>query len=432
MIEIYEVIVFMKKKEVDILSSPGFKKILFDFCKAKQTIYNYSPEVFNKKVENFFVNIDKITFITKDNPLRIFVGNYKPKKKEVVLKFNPSGEFNSEQMQIIAHELNHAWNDGPKRRGIFLFPIKALKEKIKNPLDFKIVDEVINEAETQILLSQGLKSKAKNSDKKDGQFHGYAQHEPIFEVLCILCNQNGVEFLRDIEGKNIFGIISHISNKMKIPEDEVNIKFQKVVALISKLHVNIARYNAKNARIAFKSFLKKEEECEFANIEDYVTEFPQIYEILKDAIEKSGYSEEDKKRIMLKFQAAHERHAAKIVGDEEDKEKLIYYLQYDKNNPDTKFDFGKIESDDLISSGEYDFVFKEEKETFLKRILRGLKSKNIALPESNNDTKNSVDMIQRMQEAFNEKYCVRTTSSIPTSQISHKIPRVKDRKKGDR
>lgn len=70
----------MKKKEVDILSSPGFKQILFDFCKAKQAVYNYSPEVFNKKIENFFSNIDKITFIPRNKPFGIVAGRYKPKK----------------------------------------------------------------------------------------------------------------------------------------------------------------------------------------------------------------------------------------------------------------------------------------------------------------------------------------------------------------
>lgn len=419
----------MKKKEVDILSSPGFKQLLFDFCKAKQAVYNYSPEEFNKKVENFFGNIDKMIFITSNNPLRIFRGMYKPNKKEIVLKFNPNEEFTSEQMQTIIHELNHAWNCEPKRRGIFLRPIKELKKRIKNPLDFKLMDEVINEAEVQILLSQQLKSKVTNRDNTDGRFNGYVQHEPIFEVLCILCNQTGVEFLRDIEGKDILGIISHISNKTKIPEDEVTIKFQEIATLISKMNYNMDRYNHKNAMNFLKSTLFKKEEVVFANIEDYVTEFPEIYRILKDAINKSGYSDEDKKKIMLKFEAAHERHASNIIGHDEDKEKLITYIKYDKNNPDAKFDFGKIESDDLISSGEYDFVFKEEKETFLKRILRGLKSRNKVLPESNSDTNNSVDIIHRMQEAFNEKYCVRTTSSIPTSPISYKKPKVNVRKK---
>lgn len=329
-------------------------------------------------------------------------------------------------MQVITHELNHAWNYEPnKRLGIFSLPLKKLSNKLQNILDFKLFDEVINESETQILLSKELKSKSKKSDNTVGEFHGYAAHEPVFEVMCILCNQSGVEFLRDIEGKDIFGIISHISNKMKIPEDEVNIKFQEVATLISKLNYNISRYNAKNARIAFKSLLKKEE-FESANIEEYVTEFPQIYGIIKDAINKSGYSDEDKKKIMLKLEAAHERHASNIIDDNENKEKLITYIQYDKNNPDAKFDFDRIESDGLISSCKYDLVFKEEKEPFFKRILQRFKSRNKALPESNSNIDNSIDMTQTMQTAFNAKYRVRTLSSISTSPISHGDEPVKD------
>ena len=399
----------MKKKEVDTLNSPGFKKILFDFCKAKQAVYNYTPEEFNKKVVIFFNNINKITFKPTKNPFKIFSGLYKPNKKEIVLKFQSEQEFTSEQIQCLLHELNHAWNYIDKKRvGIIPKPIKQLN----NPLDFKLIDEILNEAETQVLVSDSLKCQSNKNTNTNAYFHGYKKFEPMFEILCILCNQNGLDFLRSIEGKDIFGIISHISSKMRISEKDVNRKFQEITALISKMNYNIAKYNHKNAIKFLKSQFTKEQDFEFANIEEYVKEPQEIYQIFKEAIEKSGYDEEEKQKIMLKFEFAYDKMLDNLLENDSDKEKVISQAEFDRNNPNARFDFGKIDSEELISSGNYEFVFKTKKESIFSRLLR---RKNKLLPTRDNKSESNTDPLQT---TFDAKYRVTYTHPEYVESIS--------------
>ena len=355
----------MKKREVDIQNSPELKKFLIDFCNAKMAIYRYSKKEFNQKVENFFKNIKKINFAPKKS-LRGCKGTYNYRKKELCLYSENLNELSEEEILALVHELNHAWNFEPnKRHGII--PKTGIRSKLKNLLDFKIWEETINEAETQALCSSQLR-KTKEESSEENTFNGYIEEESLFEMLCIICNQTGMDFLKDIEGQDILGIIKHISNQSKVPEEEVNNTIQNIAAIYTRLKTNVNKFNLKLSLNLMSAFRKSQD----LNIMDILPEMnikegQQIYETLKSFIKNSGYNSKEKELISLKFEALQDRMALRFFEFEELQDKFISHEEYDKNNPDSKFNFDKIESDASISYRKIPLIFKTEKESIFKR-----------------------------------------------------------------
>ena len=71
-------------------------------------------------------------------------------------------------------------------------------------------------------------------------------------------------------------------------------------------------------------------------------------------------------------------------------------MPYDSNNPDTSFDFGRVDSPELISDCDYVFVFKEKKEPFLKRIFQKRKNATKLLSDGKNpNSKNKEAKLMR-------------------------------------
>lgn len=297
----------MKEREIDIPNSPGIRKLLMDFCNAKMSIYKYSKEEFDKKTENFFKNIKKITISEKKSSSNV-EGSYNSLTKKLHLYLENINEISGEAINAIVHELNHAWNFEPhKRRGIMPPIISSLNSKFKKRLDFYIWDEALNEAETQALCSSILRTQ-KGYISKENIFYSYSEEESIFEMLCIISNQSGINFLKDIEGQNIFEIITHISNQSKVPEEEVDNTIQTIAALYSRLKVNASKFNfllSSNMRTSYEKYGDIIGSLPDMNIK----EGQQIYETLKNFIQNSGYNQEEKKLILLKLEALQDRMA---------------------------------------------------------------------------------------------------------------------------
>jgi len=294
----------MKKREIDIPNSPEIKKILIDFCNAKMSMYNYTKEEFEQKTEKFFKHIKKMTVCERKTSRNdgYIGGSYNYFTKELLIYSENIDKLSVEEMFSLVHELNHIWNFEPhKRKGII--PQTAINSQIKNRYYFHIWDEAINEAETQVLCYSLLRIQ-----NKENTFKSYPEEESIFEMLCIISNQTGINFLKDIEGKNILEIIEHISNQSKVPEEEVNNTILNIATLYSKLRVNARRFNFLLGLNMKASYAKSEDIDLLSSLPDMnIKEGQQIYEILKNFIKNSGYNQEEKDLIFLKLEALIDR-----------------------------------------------------------------------------------------------------------------------------
>lgn len=96
------------------------------------------------------------------------------------------------------------------------------------------------------------------------------------------------------------------------------------------------------------------------------------------------------------------------------KNKFISHEEYDKNNPDSKFDFGRIESDKLISSRYSSIIFKPQKESFFKKVLRKIKGKEITTLPSGFSTHSSSANISSDTPQKNNIRVIPTVETIGT------------------
>ncbi len=265
----------MKKKIIYREESPNLKKVMEDFCKAKQSIYQYSPEEYEQKVKNFYENVQSIQFL-QTTLLSAAIGQgggFARKKGNIVLRTKESdykgrNRLDSHTMQVLIHELNHAWNyEKNKRLGIISKPLT--KSRI---MKYMYIMEAINEAEAQLLCSEDLKFGA-SGDRKyipdEKEFLGYGIEETsIFQMLCTVCNQTGFDFLKSIEGMTIEGIISHISTRTGCSIDDTTQYFEKFAELSLNARKEKGKITSKIAKAELKRSLKyarmsKEEKEEF-------------------------------------------------------------------------------------------------------------------------------------------------------------------------
>lgn len=269
----------MKKNIIYRDESPNLKKVMEDFCKAKQAIYQYSPEEYEQKVKNFYENVQSIQFI-QTTLLSAAIGQgggFARKKGNIVLRTKESNfkgrhRLSSHDMQVLIHELNHAWNyEKNKRLGIISKPLT--KSRI---MKYIYIMEAINEAEAQLLCSEDLKRGEFFNPHRDSkyipdenEFFGYGIEESsIFQMLCTVCNQSGSDFLKSIEGMTVEGIISHISTRTGCSIDDTTKYFDKFAELTLNARKEKGKITSKIAKAELKQNLKyvrmsKEEKEEF-------------------------------------------------------------------------------------------------------------------------------------------------------------------------
>ena len=108
-----------KKVEIKLRESDKLRDIVKQFCELKMEIYRYNLEDWTLRVENFLKNIEKVTFnpnVRMHNPEKL--GSYCATRKEIALYYAFETTLSPETLQILLHELNHAWNYDPDKSQI--------------------------------------------------------------------------------------------------------------------------------------------------------------------------------------------------------------------------------------------------------------------------------------------------------------------------
>ena len=105
----------MKKNIIYREESPNLKKVMEEFCKAKQAIYQYNAEEYQQKVKNFYNNVQSIQFLkpTLLSTAMRQIGGFARRNGNIILRtnrFKDRNRLDSDTMQVLIHELNHAWN----------------------------------------------------------------------------------------------------------------------------------------------------------------------------------------------------------------------------------------------------------------------------------------------------------------------------------
>ena len=322
---------------------------------------------------------------------------------------SPINNFSNINIKYIIHELNHAWNyEKGKRCNIFLLPIKFSDYK-----KYLYIMETINEAETQILCSEPLKRADITYDSKLGEFSGNYRifEESIFKTLCIICNQNGIEFLRSIEGMDINQLISYISQKTGYSISETTNYLDKLGLLHYTVQNSYNKFYSEHTapflEEVIKVFIKEpDKSCRDLNlqnmiddwlnkaiqIKEYIPEYQSIYEHSKEFISGiNRYSKKDKQMALLKFENIQDTLNPKIISSFYKVAKVIDNNKHtnilktypnlkvveheESNNPNFNavFELGKINSPDLIPNTEFQFSWTYRQENEVQKSLKGKK-----------------------------------------------------------
>ncbi len=221
-----------KKFKMDELP-PELQTLVDQYIEAKQSLYGYDEETLSKKVSHLYENIRSVTVTSKLTGL--VKGYYKPKAK--TLTISEATWLNGLDKETFIHELNHAWNTDKNR--INILPRKWSAEKKRK---YTTLNEMINEAETQILIGKNEPEKetAKvgisaasaivgNSGgsaldsglKAPGRFHCYSDVECLFETLVTVSNTTPIEFLKAIDGKDVDGIAEFMAKRTGHTKDRM-------------------------------------------------------------------------------------------------------------------------------------------------------------------------------------------------------------------
>lgn len=204
----------MKKKfKMDELP-PELESLVTQYIESKQSLYGYDKETLNKKVSQLYKNIRSITVTNK--LISNVKGYYRYRAK--TLTISEETWLNGLDKETFIHELNHAWNTDKNK--INVIPRKWSLDKKRK---YNIFNEIINEAETQILIGKnepekqtakvgigaaaaiaGSGGSAVDSGlKAPGRFHCYTDVECLFETFVTVANTTPTQFLKAIDGKDV-------------------------------------------------------------------------------------------------------------------------------------------------------------------------------------------------------------------------------------
>lgn len=362
-------------------------------------------------MKNFEDNITNCLLIYKEEKGTRTVGTYDSGKKRIIVSSDSATiEFSSVEMQRIIHELNHAWNyEYGKRCNIIVLPKEKDAEK-----KYLCIMEALNEAENQMMCSEELKKQNPKYKLGFREFNGYHLfEESIFNTLCVLCNQNGIEFLRSIDGMNVNELISYISEKTGYSFEETSNYIEKLGVLhntvISSFNKFTQAYSnpiqkelmqilaMKNLKInSDKSPISEGKKIlqDWINgsrqVKDDMPEYQEIYELSKKFIEGTLYGKKDKSTIQLKFEAMQDVINEKIIEDfsqmlglfwrddmpqnileEFPNLRAIEHNEYDRENADAKFEFGSVQSTDLIKYEEFQYPWSYRQKNRVQESIEG-------------------------------------------------------------
>ena len=420
----------MEKIIIPKEESPNLQKIMRDFCLAKQAVYNYDSKTFERKVENFERNIKHLVivigYIPSKSSRRKLRGQFKSQTKELfIFVDHQATKFSIYDLLTVNHELNHAWNyEEGKRLNIFSLPI--------NDDDFKkysCLMETLNEAEAQLLHSYKLEEEY-TRNLSGGKFSGAYRmfEESIFKTLCIICNQNGTEFLRSIDGMNVTEIISYISQKTGYSLEET----KSYIDTLGLLHYTIEdsfrafehEHSMPILKKAIQIFNEQQSESDrdsaiqnllndwlnkSIQIKEYIPEYQKVYQLSRKFIDNiSTYSKEEKQMALLKFEAIQDILNKYIVSSfylvasaiDSDRPqdiieshpnlKVVEHEEYDKTNPNAIVEFGRIDSNDLITNTEFQFSWDYRQKNEVQKSLKGKNLFSRVTTSSLNKVKNFI------------------------------------------
>ncbi len=232
-----------------------FKPILNGFFEMKQSVYGIDDTEMEEKIKETMSNIKDIKYTNNKNIL----ASYDINKNEIHIGKNISNQIKKDGLnytilQGMFHEISHAYDykscpeskkqehiiDGKKTK------LKPIRKQGINPIEnnnlktgkYLLLDECLNEAKAQVLLQIGNKSSISGNSSKL-KFNAYQELQPIFETLCSVNNMNYLEFLKNIEGKDINEIAQMMSEKNGISKEKTDRYLVELAESSKNIYVNI-------------------------------------------------------------------------------------------------------------------------------------------------------------------------------------------------
>ena len=267
--------------------SEGMQILMDDFLQAKRSFYNWDDETFKQKSENFKSNVKKVKF-RSERRYSQSMGHYNYRNGKVVLDMDGS-DIRSFETRGIVHELNHAFNYEKGKR-LNLLDGKNIR---KSAQKYQALSEIINEAETQVLFDRSY-NQALGRQEPEG-FSTYQDLETVFKTLCICTNQNAVQFLRGIEGKDLDEFVEDFAKN----SGHTTVEAQKFIDLVSEQMEDIKKQGKK---------IK-----EFADLNN-ITQYQTIYDMSASYIEDSSFDEHSRREMQEKLISIQPEVIGNILG----------------------------------------------------------------------------------------------------------------------
>jgi hypothetical protein len=278
-----------------------FKPILNSFFEMKQSVYGIDDAEMEEKIKETMSNIKNIKYTNKANIEALYNFN----KNEIVIGKEMSNQIKKNGLDYkilenIFHEISHAYDhksstesknqkylvDGKKAK------LKSMYGQGINPFEkgkiktgkYMQLDECINEAKTQVLLQLGHNSSSTPGDSSKLRFNGYQELQPIFETLCSVNNMDYLEFLKNIEGKDINEISHMMSEKNGISKD----KTDKYLEELCESIIDISK-NMRNG--FFKKYLNNKKRKEY--LEKGFKDYEKVDNISKEYLDEINIADKD-------------------------------------------------------------------------------------------------------------------------------------------
>jgi len=377
-----------------------FKPILIGFFEIKKSIYELEDLDIAQKIKETMCNIKCIKYTNKANIDAV----YNCIKNEIVIGKKMSNRIkkfglNYSVIQSIFHELSYAYDskslskskrykyivDGEKiklklmlKQGIHPFQNGILKTG-----KYVLLDECLNEAKTQILLQLGTNS-SELGDSSKLVFNECQELQPVFEILCSVNKMNYLEFLRNIEGKDIDQISYMMCINNGISKNETDTYLEYVAECSQNMYIEAMKCISNNV-------LTDEEKKEY--MENSYRDYDKLYSISKNYIYNTNNNTIDKKIRYDKLNIVENKvnsmffskNDPRIEAEEINNENEIKDKELPAYNG-KHIGISKI----ILDSNSRNYIYKNKTITFIQRIKNKF-SKNIKLLREVNVVENMLN-----------------------------------------
>lgn len=363
-----------------------FKPILTNFFEMKQSVYHLKDTDIEQKIRETMCNIRDIKYTNKTelDIVYSYIKNEIIIGKDISIQIKKNG-LNYNNIQCIFHELSYAYDSIPfsnSKRKTFIvdgekIKIKPMLKQGIHPFEngvlktskYALLDECLNEAKTEILLQIG-----NNSPKLI--FNEYQELQPVFETLCAVNNMKYLEFLKNIEGKDINEISTIMSLRNGNPKDETDKYLENLAECCEKMYTNISyctlTYNSSD-----------EEKRKY--MEDSFKEYEKLYNFSKIYIYNANITDKDLRYDKLNIIQNKVKLMFFHNNDPRFEKYKIKKSSINIDNEAPEYDGNRLAiSGIIIDSNNKNFWYKNRDMNFIQRIKNKFINNRPLLKENNN------------------------------------------------